>query len=249
MVPRAARIKSVSGIYHIILRGINQQVIFEQDEDYEQFIETIKKYKAISGYKIFAYCLMSNHIHLIIKEENESIEQIIKRVAGSYAYWYNWKYYRKGHLFQDRFKSEPIEDEKYLMTVIRYVHQNPLKAGMTQKVEDYKYSSYNEYADDTTELIDKDFVYEMISREGFIEYNKEHNDDKCLEIEDYTFRITDEDARKIIVKITGCENITEIQLYNKEERNKYIKKMKTKGLSIRQISRLTGISKGIIEKI
>ena len=103
-MPRASRVKSESGIYHIMLRGINQQVIFEQSEDYEKFMEILNKYKAISGYKVFAYCLMSNHIHLVIKEEKESIEQIIKRIAGSYVYWHNWKYYRKGHLFQDRFR-------------------------------------------------------------------------------------------------------------------------------------------------
>ena len=140
-MPRASRVKSESGIYHIMLRGINQQVIFEQSEDYEKFTEILNKYKAISGYKVFAYCLMSNHIHLVIKQEKESIEQILKRIAGSYVYWYNWKYYRKGHLFQDRFRSEPIEDEKYLLTVIRYIHRNPVKAEITEKLEDYTYSS------------------------------------------------------------------------------------------------------------
>ena len=248
-MPRVARVKSESGIYHIMLRGINQQIIFEQDEDYEKFIETIEKYKAVSGYKIFAYCLMSNHIHLIIKEEQETIEKIIKRIAGSYAYWYNWKYYRKGHLFQDRFKSEPIECEKYLLTVIRYIHQNPLKAGIVEKVDEYRYSSYNEYINDRNELIDKEFIYGMISKEGFIEYNKEFSEEKCLDIEDYTFRISDEDAKKIIVKITGCQNTTELQLYSNEERSKYIKKMKSKGLSIRQISRLTGISFAVVRNI
>ena len=248
-MPRVSRVKSESGIYHIMLRGINQQVIFECEEDYEKFIETIKKYKAISGYKIFAYCLMSNHIHLVIKEEKEKIDEIIKRIAGSYVYWYNWKYYRKGHLFQDRFRSEPIDDEKYLMTVIRYIHQNPVKAGITEKMDEYEYSSYNEYINSQTELIDKNFVYEMISEEGFVEFNNEDNEDKCLDIDDFTFRISDEDAKKTIVKITGCKNTTELQLFDKEERNKCIKKMKNKGLSIRQISRLTGVSFAIIRNI
>lgn len=248
-MPRAKRVKSESGIYHIILRGINQQVIFENEEDYEKFIEIILKYKAVSGYKVFAYCLMSNHIHLIIKEENEKIDQIVKRISGSYVYWYNWKYYRKGHLFQDRFKSEPIEDEKYLLTAIRYVHQNPVKAGIVENIDEYRYSSYNEYIKDGKELIDKDFIYEIVNKEGFIVFNNEKNEDKCLDIDDYVFRMTDEDAKKIIKKITGCENTTEVQLFGQEERNKCIKKMKNKGLSIRQISRLTGISKGIVEKI
>jgi len=248
-MPRASRVKSESGIYHIMLRGINQQVIFEQLEDYEKFTEILNKYKAISGYKVFAYCLMSNHIHLVIKEEKESIEQIIKRIAGSYVYWYNWKYYRKGHLFQDRFRSEPIEDEKYLLTVIRYIHRNPVKAEITEKLEDYTYSSYKEYMDNESGIVDKGFVYEHISKEGFIEFNNENTEDKCLDIEDFVFRISDDDARKIIREIAGITSTTELQFLDLDERNKCIKKMKQKGLSIRQISRLTGISFAIVRNI
>lgn len=248
-MPRASRVKSESGIYHIMLRGINQQVIFEQSEDYEKFTEILNKYKAISGYKVFAYCLMSNHIHLVIKEEKESIEQIIKRIAGSYVYWYNWKYYRKGHLFQDRFRSEPIEDEKYLLTVIRYIHRNPVKAEISEKSADYPYSSYKEYIIDESGIVDKDFIYEHISKEGFIEFNNETTEDKCLDIEDYVFRISDDDARRVIQKIAGITSTTELQLFDRDERNKCIKKMKQKGLSIRQISRLTGISFAIVRNI
>lgn len=248
-MPRTKRVKSESGIYHIMLRGINQQVIFEHEEDYERFIEIVEKYKAVSGYKVFAYCLMSNHVHLIIKEEKEEIDKIIKRIASSYVYWYNWKYYRKGHLFQDRFKSEPIEDEKYLLTAIRYIHQNPVKAGIVEKIEAYEYSSFKEYEQEENRLTDREFVYNIVNKEGFIEFNKEENEDKCLDIEEFAFRISDEDAKKIIKKITGCEITTEVQLFSKEERSKYIKKMKNKGLSIRQISRLTGVSFAIIRDI
>ena len=142
-MPRQPREKSESGIYHIMLRGINQQVIFEDYEDYSKFIETIETYKAVSEYKVFAYCLMSNHIHILLKVEKEGLDLIMKRIAGSYVYWYNWKYYRKGHLFQDRFKSEPVEDDEYFLTVLRYIHQNPIKAGITKTIDDYKFSSYN----------------------------------------------------------------------------------------------------------
>ena len=110
-MPRQARKKSKTNIYHIMLRGINQQIIFEESEDYERFIKTLAKYQAISGYSVYAYCLMSNHIHLLIKEGKENLEQRIKRIAGSYVCCYNWKYNRSGHLFQDRFKSELVETE------------------------------------------------------------------------------------------------------------------------------------------
>ena len=140
-MPRLPRQKSESGIYHIMLRGINQQTIFEDEEDYLKFIETLKEYKAVSGYKVFAYCLMSNHIHILIKVEKEDLDLIMKRIGGSYVYWYNWKYYRKGHLFQDRFKSEVVEDDAYFLTVLRYIHQNPVKAGIIKNIDQYKYSS------------------------------------------------------------------------------------------------------------
>lgn len=91
-MPRQARVKSETGIYHIMLRGINQQLIFEDEEDHIKFLQIVGDYKAVSGYKILAYCLMGNHIHILIKEEKEQIEQIFKRIGGKFVYWYNGKY-------------------------------------------------------------------------------------------------------------------------------------------------------------
>lgn len=88
-MPRQARRQSESGIYHIMLRGINQQQIFEDEEDNQKFVEVLKDCKLISGFKIYAYCLMGNHIHLLLKAENESLEQIFKRIGARYVYWYN----------------------------------------------------------------------------------------------------------------------------------------------------------------
>ena len=113
-----------------MLRGINQQQIFEDEEDNLRFLETLFKYKQQCGYEIYAYCLMGNHVHILLKEGKEDLTLVLKRIAGSYVYWYNWKYHRSGHLFQDRFKSEPVENDIYFLTVIRYIHQNPVKAGV-----------------------------------------------------------------------------------------------------------------------
>ena len=249
-MPRLPRQKSDSGIYHIMLRGINQQVIFEDDEDYFKFVETLEKYKAVSGYKVFAYCLMSNHIHILIKVEKEDLDLIMKRIAGSYVYWYNWKYYRKGHLFQDRFKSEPIEDDSYFLTVLRYIHQNSVKAGIVKSIDDYRFSSYNDYIDeDSSDIVDCEFTFSLMKMDDFIAFNNEKNDDICLDIDAKDFRLNDVDASKIIKKVSKCDNATEFQELSQEQRDKFIKKLKEKGLSIRQISRLTGISKGIVEKI
>ena len=246
-MPRQARRKSKSGIYHVMLRGINKQVIFEDEEDSLKFLETLKNYKAISGYKIFAYCLMSNHIHLLLKVEKENLDLIIKRIAGSYVYWYNWKYHRSGHLFQDRFKSEPVEDDMYFLTVIRYIHQNPIKAGLSKSIDEYKFSSYNEYINKPF-MVDIDFCLGIVDKEQFVEFNNEFNQDICLEIEDDNFRLTDDEAREVIRKISKCKTITEFQNLSLDKRDKYLKALRNQGLSIRQISRLTGIGCNIVRK-
>ncbi len=247
-MPRQARKHSESGIYHVMLRGINQQQIFEDTEDYDKFIQILHECKAVSEFKLFAYCLMNNHIHLLIKLEKEPIEQVFKRIGARYVYWFNVKYQRVGHLFQDRFKSEPVEDDAYFLTVLRYIHQNPIKAGFCRNIEDYKYSSYQEYILNSW-LVDTDFVLNMISKTEFERYNHTANFDKCLELEETPkLRVTDEQGKRIIQKISKCDNSTEFQKLDPKLRDEYIAILKQSGLSIRQISRLTGINKGLVEK-
>ncbi|SCG83872.1 hypothetical protein DW1_2308 [Proteiniborus sp. DW1] len=196
-VPRKARTKSESGIYHIILRGINHQDIFIDNEDRHKLIETLAHYKEICGYQLYAFCLMSNHFHLLLKVGTDPLEQIMRRICGSYVYWYNRKYQRIGNLFQDRFKSEPVEDDKYFITVLRYIHQNPIKAGIAKDIKNYKWSSYIEYIEDKG-LTDREFVLKMFSEDKskaiieFVKYTEENNDDECLEIEEKAIRLSDE---------------------------------------------------------
>lgn len=247
-MPRQARKKSESGIYHAMLRGINQQQIFEDAEDCDKFIQILQECKAISGFKLFAYCLMGNHIHLLIKPEDEPIEQVFKRIGGRYVYWYNVKYRRTGHLFQDRFKSEPVEDDGYFLAAIRYIHQNPLKAGICKRIEDYEYSSYGEYISEPR-LIDTKTVFEMVSKEEFIRYNHTPSMERLLEVEDTPkIRVTDEQAKTIIYRISKCNTVSEFQKLDLKHRDRYLVTFQKKGLSVRQISRLTGISKGMVEK-
>ena len=245
---RQARKKSNSGIYHIILRGINRQQIFEDGEDYSKFLRILEECKAISKFEIFAYCLMNNHIHLLLKELKEPIEQIMKRITTRFVYWYNIKYQRSGHLFQDRFKSEPVESDEYFLTVIRYIHQNPLKAGICKKPQDYNYSSYNEFFGKES-LVDCGFVFGMIDKDDFIKFNIENTFEQCLDVEEKTIiKVTDEKARKIIEKYSRCKNVSEFQALDVRTRDKCLKKLRESGLSIRQISRLTGVSFNIVRK-
>jgi REP element-mobilizing transposase RayT len=248
---RQARKKSASGIYHIMMRGINRQKIFEDQDDYTKFIQTLKQYKEISGYQIYAYCLMGNHVHLLLKVGEEPLEQLMRRICGSYVYWYNWKYQRIGNLFQDRFKSEIVDTDSYFLTALRYIHQNPLKAGLVKSVADYQWSSIREYIN-RSEFIDADFALKMFDEDrgkavkSFIQFCMEVSDDKCLEIEDKHL-LSDPEVIDLIKHVCQVENISDLQKLDKAMRNGYLKKIKEEyHLSIRQIERLTGINRGII---
>lgn len=252
-MPRQARKKSASGIYHIMMRGINRQTIFEDEEDYQRFIETIDRYKETCGYEIYAYCLMGNHVHLLLRVGHEPLEQVMRRICGSYVYWYNWKYQRTGNLFQGRFKSETVEEDAYFMVVLRYIHQNPLKAGMVSRNEHYKWSSISEYIT-RPKIVDTDFPLALFSQDrekavkSLIDFCNMANDDKCLDMEE-TFVITDEEARCIIMVLCNIQNATELQKMDRGRRNQYLKELKeVHGLSIRQIERVTGINRGVILK-
>ena len=159
-MPRQPRKSSGTGIYHVMMRGINHQTIFEDEEDNYQFINTLDRMRVRyddegnpsgSNCTYYAYCLMGNHFHLLIREREESVGETIKRIASSYVYYYNRKYGRDGHLFKERFKSEPVNDMAYFTVLLRYIHQNPVKAGIVENVKDYEFSSWGEY-DGTVEL-------------------------------------------------------------------------------------------------
>lgn len=246
-MPRQQRRKSESGIYHVMLRGINQQQIFQDEEDNLKFLQIVKECKAISEFKLFAYCLMENHVHLLIKEGKEPIELIFKRIGNRFVYWYNTKYKRVGHLFQDRYRSEPVETYEYFLTVLRYIHQNPVKAGIVKSCGKYRFSSYNEYIKES-KIIDDELAKEMLTKEEFVKYHKKEETASCLEIKEIKPRLTDEEAKRIIKEISGCENIEQFQRLTGDKQNEFIAKFRKKNISIRQISRLTGATIGIIRK-
>lgn len=252
-MPRKARKKSSTGIYHVMLRGINRQIIFTDKEDYEKLIQKIEEYKELCQYEIYAFCIMSNHIHLLIKEGKEDLGIVFRRIGASYVYWYNLKYKRSGHLFQDRYRSEAVENEDYFLKVIRYIHQNPIKAGITNDLKKYPWSSYNEYFGKNG-ICDIDYVLSQFADDKkkainlFEVFNNEENSDECLEYEELR-KIDDTEATNTIIKLAGIESPIQIQNFEKDKRDKVIKELKNKGLSIRQIERLTGISFGVIRKI
>ena len=245
-MPTLPRKISSLGIYHVIYRGVNKQRIFEDDDDYGKFLTVLRKFRSKCDYKILGYCLMSNHIHLIIKTGKMSLGRIFQHIAPSFVYWYNKKYARVGCLFQSRFKSTPINSENQLLIVTRYVHQNPVKASICKRPGQYKYSSFMNYFDN--DLIDNSFVRSIVSCDDFYSFNCIKNDDNCMDIDDEKPRMNDSRAAKIMHKLSGCKNVTEFQALAVKVRDEMLRRMRKAGISISQSSRITGISYGVVRK-
>ncbi len=242
---RLARAISESGIYHIVFRGVNKQHIFEDDKDYEKMLNILTVLKTEMKFKIYVYCFMSNHVHIMLHENNPGdISLIMKRLLTKYARWYNIKYQRSGALIANRYKSQAVDVDEYFLSVVRYIHQNPLKAGLVSNLTDYKWSSYCEYINNTNSLADKNFVFNMLSPNEFVEFH-DILEFEVFDVNDKT-KLTDEGIRRQIIKDYGIEPKTIINL-DKETRNLYLKQFKEK-YSIRQIERITGISRGVIFK-
>ncbi len=258
---RVQRRYSDTGCYHVMIRGNERKNIFIDDEDRLKFINILHKKQSEIELSFYAYCLMDNHVHLVLKDNKNEISLIMKGIATSYAMYFNNKYKRVGHVFQDRFKSEVIENEGYLMAVIRYVHHNPIKAKIVEGSEHYKWSSYQWYMDPDrpgAKLVDAEYILGILDENrttailGFRRFFMEKNDDKFLDEDDSSIRTLEEGEsylQKYIEKNLPGIDKNEIRT-NKGLRTEVIAALRTyTGLPIVSIASLLGVNRGIVERV
>lgn len=243
---RQARQLSSNGFYHIVFRGVNHQHVFEDESDYTYFLKALHGLKVDSAFAVHAYCLMSNHVHLLIQEKRlGDISLIMKRLLTKYAMYFNRKYQRSGALIASRYKSSPVEVDECFIPLQRYIHQNPLKAGLVNKLEEYPFSSYREYLFGE-ELADTGFTSGLIGRDEWLRLQQLQTDD----VFELTGKLSmnDGEIRRRIMHYTKGREPHEIGSWTKAERDSMLRELKEAGLSIRQIERATGISRGIVAK-
>ena len=221
-MPRAARTKSDTGIYHIMLRGADRRIIFSDDEDCSRFLQIIERVKQESGFQLYAYCLMGNHAHLLIKEGKEPLGLVFKRIGSSYVYYYNWKYQLHGHLFQDRYRSEGVEDDAYFLDVLRYICQNPVKAGLSKSPFEYPWLGCGGITTNNLLVDGLDGLTDMSPKELLTFVNtpchEEHLEDTGMR------RLTDQEAADRICRAVGCENVQEIGGWDAKRRDSAVRK-------------------------
>ena len=206
---------SISKTYHVIIKGIDNQNIFYDDQDREIFLKKLLIIKKEYNMNIHAYCLMDNHVHMVIRVEKEFLSKAMQSLMIRYVQYFNKRYERTGTLVQNRFKSKNVENQRYFLEVCRYVHRNPENAGMS-KTEDYKWSSYQEYLKKKI-IVDKEILLHYFNNNinDFITHTKKY--DNLNEFAEFEIigRLKDEDALEIIMKIFNINDTSKIPSFFK----------------------------------
>ncbi|WP_407402543.1 transposase [Sodaliphilus sp.] len=247
-MPRRSRVFSTTGVYHVMLRGIDRRDIFRDNQDRGKFLKVLRSVtepvdsnnKPLPSYcMIHAYCLMDNHVHLLIAEGNETIGEVMKRILVSYVSYFNKRYERLGPLFQGRYRSEPVEDAGYFIKLLRYIHQNPVAAEMVASPDAYEWSSWHEYAG-TLGMpavcarsfpftgIQWDEIKELVLKvSAEVRLNKVHKS-----------RLTDSEARRLVEQV--CQGI-ELREMPRSKRAMHAKSIIDAGVSMRQLARIAAL--------
>ncbi len=254
-MPRSARQISNTKVYHIILRGNDKQDIFYDEQDYKKFIKEIQETKEKYQYKLYAYCLMSNHTHLVIYDKEEQVSKAIQSLAIAYSSYFAKKYEKVGHLFQNRFLSKNVETREYLINVCKYVHRNPVGAGIS-KLDSYKWSSYRDFITNNCEIVDIKPILSLFDKnqkDAIKKFISFHSDEKEGLNDDIEFEmienLSDEKVKEKILKLLEINNIRELRTYSKEIRNEKIKILKIiKGTTKTQLARVLGMNRKIVER-
>ena len=245
------RKKSEGDVYHLAARGVAQQTIFEDDTDRRVLLELLIEVAERTEVEVYAWCFMSNHIHLLVHAPLEVVSAFMHDILFRYARYYNGKNARCGHLFQNRYGSSAIDSNEYLMTVVRYIHFNPSSMDVGD-LKTYRWSSYREYLG-RAELCSTEFVLDVFQGiEGFESFHSMQNDDQNTyrEILEPTLEhkaVSDDDAIAIAKEMLGIRSVAEIAQADKEARDRMLALIKTR-LTVRQIARVTGIGRNIVQR-
>jgi hypothetical protein len=263
------REKSKIGVYHVLVQGAGNNELFHDDEDYQVFVEYLAKLMKEAWaeddepdrpyFHTYAYCLTPKQFRLIVKEEKYQVSAIMQSISQLYSRYYSGKYNSYGPLYRRRYYSEPINDPERLEVVMRYVHQEPLRvqgSGFTvHDMDEWAWSSWHEYVGQESDLpivCEKpDACHDLTAEQWRALLSKPLPEGtKCLEPKEYRApKPTETQVLSMVRLMTSATNWNEFNAFPKDERLKTIKQLLQNGASIRQMEKLTGIGRGVIQNL
>lgn len=220
---RKLRVHYKGALYHVICRGNNREEVFKGDYDKLEYLDLIEKYKERYDFRLYAYCIMDNHVHMLIEVRDVPLSRIMQGIQQSYTQRYNIRYNRVGHVFQQRYKGILCHKNEYLLQLIRYIHNNPVKAGLKEGIN-YKWSSHKYYVNfiKHSKLVDSEEILKMLhknKKEAVKTYLDIFDIQEELEVKnyrkDYTKDIKFEDIEKKEISLEKLINIFERKIGEK----------------------------------
>lgn len=215
-----------------MVRGINRELIFEQIRERNYFKKILKKHLDEYDIEIHAYCIMSNHAHFILKSRFiNQISFFMSKVLAEYANYYNYKRNRNGHVFQGRFKSECINDERYYWDCVRYIHMNPVKANMVFTPEEYRYSSYKEFKSCKNKLIHDNAIKlcgeKFVGWAEYVEFHQKKAGKVFIGMQQEVYLQQKDFAWSILLKIREKHQFERLEevIEEKESRKEFMQKI------------------------
>lgn len=240
---RKPRVHYSGAIYHVIARGNNKENVFKEKSDFQRYIDLINKYKKKFDFFLYAYVLMDNHIHMLIEVKEHPLSKIMQGLQLSYTQYFNKKYNHVGHVFQQRYKAHLCDNYPYLWTLIKYIHNNPIKAGIS---EDYNYSwsSHKHYINSKNSFVDIYFPLSFFSKDrgkaikGYLEF-LENEIDENIQDDFLEKKYTGNNMHKLNADSKGYKLVLELD----DILGLVSKKVKLKPEDIRKSSRKRKIVK------
>ncbi|MCR5503847.1 MAG: transposase [Lachnospiraceae bacterium] len=246
---------SSTGIYHIVLRSVNQHIIFEEDSDYRKFLYLLSDCKDKYDIKVYAYCLMDNHIHLLLNSPPDRLSSFFQSLGTRFVRWYNSKYSRTGYLFQDRFYSTVIESDRAFLAALIYIHNNPVKANICRYPSEYHWSSFNTYYGQKSNLVDITYACVIVGTEELLHrcfaFESDFSDDALFANDHRKVRhsLSDEKALSIFKSVTKLSSTSEASTVGKVERNRFVRTLKINGLTVKQVARFMNVSETTVKRL
>ena len=249
-MPRKARSIVVTNFSHVIVQGINKNFVFKDNYFKELYLSLIKKYLEETDIEILSYCVMDNHIHIMLYLENvDELSPFMQKVNTCFAVKYNKIKNRVGFVFRNRFYLQPINSERQIYNCLVYIHRNPIKANIVSKYEEYEFSSYNEFFGKKNLLTDKGIKLIFGSTTNFLKtFEKIHKDRIIEDIKEVQEYIDSNSVIKDYIEKCG-KSIDEIKKDNILLKELIIRLKEEGGLSLRKMDSIFDISRKKLSKI
>ena len=190
---RRPRVFASGLLYHVIVRGNQRRKTFRSDDDYKAYLDRLEKYRAKFHVRIYAYCLMPNHVHLLLETGSPPLAKFMQGLQQSYTQYFNRSYRKVGHLFQGRYKAIICDKDKYLLALVRYIHLNPVRARLAKRPERYPHSGHRNYLlNGTPKIIEAGRILKLLGgKKGYenfvLEGMSESHNDEYYAVEDQRF--------------------------------------------------------------